>query len=199
MVTISNSVILYALIVSLVGFALASIAIWSRRDVRMRLTAIVLALVAAPVAWYAFSELPGKPDGISTDDFRADYHCATILPYPDIQEEIGLFMLVKKKNKREPEYLFVEWNLKLASSLQKSVRDATTKGQGSIVYGGESCKDDGEAGEKGKSKGQGKSEKVKDQAQEGENDFNFYPTPAPPMPEKNYDNNEVPLIMPPRP
>lgn len=220
MATTSNSVILYALIVALVGFALASIAVWSRRDVRMRLTALALSLIGAPVMWFAFSQLPGKPDGISTEDFRASYRCATILPYPEIRKNEGIFMLVKRKKERDAEYLHVEWNLKLATSLQKSVRVAQVNGKGSIIYGQASCKDD-EEGEEGQGKGKGKGKKGKGkgaagtgspralhpgvqrpgssgQENSGDEEFNFYPDPVPPQAEKNYDDGSTPLVMPER-
>lgn len=220
MATTSNSVILYAFIVALVGFALASIAVWSRRDVRMRLAALALSLIGAPVIWFAFAQLPGKPDGISTEDFRANYRCATILPYPEIRKQDGLYMLIKKKKQRDAEYLHVEWNLKLASSLQKSVRVAQMNGKGSIIYGSASCKDD-EDGEDGQGKGKGKGKKGKGkgaagaagsrhptpgiqrpgssgQENSGDEEFNFYPDPVPPQEEKNYESNETPLVMPER-
>ncbi len=219
MATTSNSVILYAFIVALVGFALASIAVWSRRDVRMRLVALALSLIGAPVMWFAFSQLPGKPDGISTVDFRENYRCATIMPYPEIRKDNGIYMLVKKKKQRDAEYLHVEWNLKLASSLQKSVRVAQMNGKGAIIYGSASCKDDedGEDGQ-GKGKGKGKGKKGKGagsaaprpappgvqrpgssgQENGGDEEFNFYPDPVPPQAEKNYESNETPLVMPER-
>ncbi len=217
MATTTNSVILYAFIVALIGFALASIAIWSRRDVRMRFAALALALIGAPVMWFAFSQLPGKPDGISTKDFRANYRCATILPYPEIRKNKGIFMLVKKKKERDAEYLHVEWNLKLASSLQKSIAIAKMNGNGSIIYGASSCKDeDGEEadgkskGKKGKSKGSGGAASPRPstpgvqrpgssgQENSGDEEFNFYPDPVPPQAEKNYDDGNTPLLMPER-
>ncbi len=220
MATTSNSVILYAFIVALVGFALASIAIWSRRDVRMRLAALALALIGAPVMWFAFSQLPGKPDGVSTTDFRANYRCATILPYPEIRKQDGIYMLVRKNRERDAEYLHVEWNLKLASSLQKSIAVAKMNGKGSIIYGQASCKDD-EEGEEGQGKGKGKGKKGKGkgkagagsprpqlpgvqrpgssgQENSGDEEFNFYPDPVPPQAEKNYESTDTPLVMPER-
>lgn len=218
MATTSNSVILYAFIVALVGFALASIAVWSRRDMRMRLAALTLSLIGAPVMWFAFSQLPGKPDGISTEDFRANYHCATILPYPEIRKQDGIYMLVKKKRQRNAAYLHVEWNIKLASSLQKSVRVAQMNGKGSIIYGSASCNDDEDSedaqgkgkGKKGKGKGAAGSAGARPaipgvqrpgssgQENSGDEEFNFYPDPVPPQAEKNYESTDTPLVMPER-
>lgn len=203
----TTTITLYAVLVALLGFALASIAIWSRRELRMRLFAVVLAIVAAPVFWFAFSQLPGKPDSISAEEFREHYRCARITPVKII-ERVGIFILAEKIRTKEPEYLFVHWNMRLASSLQKSMRVAKLNGSGSIIYGSASCQNDDEEGDgngKGKKKN-GKKGKPRmqqpgssGQEQDGGDGFTFYPDPVPPMPEKNYGPlYEGPITMPER-
>ena len=203
----TSTVTLYAVILALCSFGLASVAIWSRRELRMRLIALGLGVAMAPVAWFAFSELPGKPSGMSAEDFREKYRCATIYPVEDsIMQGVGLYILAKKKDAREPEYLFVAWNMRLAASLQKSMRVAKINRKGSIIYGAASCREeDGDAdgtgkGKKGKGKGKGKGPQLpgsSGQEEDGGDGFTFYPDPVPPLPEKNYGPLfEGPIQMP---
>lgn len=210
----THTVTLYAVILGLLCFSLGTLVIWSRRELRMRLLGIVLAIATVPVAWYVFSQLPGKPNDLSADEFREKYRCAMITPI-EVKQNAPIYLLAKKKRMREPEYLVIEWNMRLATSLQKSIRAAKLNGKGSIVYGRASCaeEEDGEDGGSGKGKGKGKKGKGKPkgqgqgrlpgssgQVQDGtEDDFTFYPDPVPPLPEKNYGPTyESPLEMPER-
>lgn len=202
----TTTITLYAVLVALLGFALASLAIWSGRKLRTRLFALLIAMVAAPVFWFAFSQLPGKPDSISVTDFREQYRCARITPVK-IVERVGIFVLAEKAHAKEPEYLVVSWNMRLASSLQKSMRVAKLNGAGSIVYGSASCREDDEDGDgngKGKKKGKKGNPRLQQpgssgQEPDGEDGFTFYPDPVPPMPEKNYGPlYEGPIVMPER-
>ena len=200
-----NTVNLYAVIVALLCFALAFIVIWSRRELRMRLAALALAFGTAPVVYFAFSQLPGKPDSLTAEQFREKYRCTTVIPV-DIRERVGMLMLVKREGARVPEYIFVSWNMRLASSLQKSMRVAKVNGKGSIIYGASSCGEEEEGDGKGKGKGKGKKRIAppkmpgsSGQENDGPEDFNFYADPVPPNPEKNYGPlYEGPIELPTR-
>jgi hypothetical protein len=200
----SHTVTLYAVVISLIALALASVAIWSRRELRMRLVAVVLAMAMAPTAWYVFSQLPGKPDDMSAEQFRESYRCSTVL-HAEIKDKVGILMLVKREDVRTPEYLFVQWNMLLAKSLQKGLRDAKRGGKGWIIYAASSCGEEGEDGDgkkrkKGKKKGSpGAPPGTEGQEQDGPDGFNFYPDPVPPNPEKNYGPLfEGPVTLPER-
>jgi len=209
----TSGVTLYAVIFAIFAFALAFVAIWSRRDLRMRLVAVGLSIAMVPIAWFVFSQLPGKPSGVSAEEFRESYQCARVL-HAQIRERVGILMLAQKEHAREPEFIFVSWNMRLASSLQKSMRVAKVNGKGTIIYGRAACKnsdedDDGNGNGKGKGK-KGKRGKgnglpgiqqpgSSGQEQGGSDDFTFYPDPVPPMPEKNYGPlYEGPIEMPSR-
>lgn len=212
----THTVTLYAVIVALLCFALGFLVVWSRRELRMRLLGIGLSVGMVPVIWFAFSQLPGKPNSMSADEFREKYRCTTIIPVA-LRENSPIYLLAKKKRAREPEYISITWNRLLATSLQQSMRAAQLNGKGSIVYARASCADDEEDGEEGgtgKGKGKGKKGKGKPgngqgaqgrlpgssgQEQNGGDDFTFYPDPVPSMPEKNYGPTyEGPLVMPER-
>jgi hypothetical protein len=194
----THTVTLYAVVIALLCFALGSLVAWSRRELRMRLLGVGLSVVTVPVVWFVFSQLPGKPDDMSAEEFREKYRCATIIPV-DVRQNAPIYLLAKKKRVSEPEYLAIAWNMRLASSLQKSMRAAKINGKGTIIYGGASCRNgDGDGGEDGNGKGkkgkkgQGRTPPRAHQpgssGQEqipGEG-FIFYPDPVPPMPEKNY-------------
>lgn len=199
----THTLILYAALVAILAIALASIAIWSRRELHMRLIALGLSLSMATVGWLAFAQLPGRPSDMTAEQFREKYRCATITPISIVQGT-GIFMLVKKPQSHESEYLFVSWNMRLASSLQKSMRVAKLNGAGWIVYGSASCNSgDGDEDADG-TKGKGKKGKPglkrpgdSGAEQEGGDGFTFYPDPVPPMPEKNYGPLfEGPIVMP---
>lgn len=199
-----NTVNLYAVIVTVLCFALGSIAIYSRRELRMRTLAVVLATAMAPAVWFVFSELPGKPDSITAEEFRENYRCTTVIPV-DIRELVGMLMLLKKEHEPVPKYVFVSWNMRLASSLQKSMRVAKVNGKGSIIYGASSCGEEEEGDGKGK-EGKGKKRIAppkmpgsSGQENDGPEDFTFYPDPVPPNPEKNYGPlYEGPIELPTR-
>lgn len=201
----TNTVTLYAVIVAFLCFALAFIVIWSRRELRMRLIALALAFGTVPVVYFAFSQLPGKPDALTAEEFREQYRCTIVTPV-DIRERVGMLMLVKREDERVPEYVFVSWNMRLATSLQKSMRVAKVNGRGSIIYGASSCGDGEEGNGKGKGKGKGKKGIAPPNRpgssgieQDSPDDFNFYADPVPPNPEKNYGPlYEGPIELPSR-
>lgn len=199
-----HTVTLYAVIVALCCFALASITMWSRRELRMRIFALGVAIAMTPAVWFAFSELPGTPTSLTAEQFREKYRCTTVIPV-EIRERVGMLMLVKGENQRVPEYVFVSWNMRLATSLQKSMRVAKVNGKGSIIYGASSCGDEGEGDGKGKGKGKKrlapppKLPGSSGQEQDSPDDFNFYADPVPPNPEKNYGPlYEGPIELPKR-
>lgn len=209
----THTVTLYAVILALFGFALGSLVVWSRRELRMRLLGVVLSVAMVPLVWYVFAQLPGKPDNMTAEEFREKYRCTTIIPVK-LEQNAPIYLLAIKRNVREPEYLVITWNMRLAKSLQDSMREAKRFGKGSIVYARKSC-GDGAEGATGGSKGKGKKGKGKDgnhqgrqegkqpgssgQEQDGEDGFTFYPDPVPPYPEKNYGPlYEGPIVMPER-
>ncbi len=198
-----NTVTLYAVIVALCCIALASITMWSRRELRMRIIALCIAIVMTPVVWFAFSEFPGTPASLAAEQFREQYRCSTVTPI-EIRERVGMLMLVKKEGERVPKYVFVSWNMRLAKSLQKSMRVAKVNGKGSIIYGASSCGSDEEGNGKGKGKGKKRTPPPKlpgssGQEEDTPDDFNFYADPVPPNPEKNYGPLfEGPIVIPER-
>jgi hypothetical protein len=206
----NSAVTLYAVIVALPAFALGFVALWSRRDLRMRLVAIALSLAMVPAAWFAFSQLPGKPNDITAEEFREQYQCTSVL-HAQIRERVGILMLAQRRRMREPEFIFVSWNMRLASSLQKSMRVAKLNGKGTIIYGRASCKNsDSDGDDDGTGTGKGKSKSGKGHGlpsiqepgssgreQDGKDGFTFSPDPVPPTPEKNYGPlYEGPIEMP---
>lgn len=180
---ITDNVTRYAVIIALLGFALAFVAVRSRRELRMRLVALLLAAVMIPVAWFAFAQLPGTPKTMSADEFRGGYRCAAVLS-TDIRERIGILMLVQRRGITAPEYILVSWNMRLASSLQHSLRVARENGAGKILYGGRMCAGKGmmRDAEAPPARLPGTS----GEEHSGGDDFVFYPDPVTPMPEKNY-------------
>jgi hypothetical protein len=142
---------------------------------------------------------------MSAKEFRAKYRCATIMPI-EVKQNAPIYLLAKKRGARESEYLVITWNMRLATSLQKSQRVAKLNPNGTIIYGPISCKDEAGSGNgKGKGKGgkgkhpQGNRPGSSGQEQNGEDGFIFYPEPVPPMPEKNYGPLfEGPIVMPER-
>lgn len=203
----SHTVTLYAVIIALIAFALGSLVVWSRRELRMRLLGVALSVAMVPVVWFVFAQLPGKPDDMSAKEFRTHYRCATVTPVR-LEQNAPISLLVQRENASEPEYLLIEWDMRLATSLQKSMRVAKLNGRGSIIYASKSCGSDEEGGDaNGHKKGKGKKGKglakqpgTSGQEQEGEDGFTFYPDPVPPLPEKNYGPlYEGPIVMPEKP
>jgi hypothetical protein len=198
----THTVTLYAVIIALFCFALASVAIWSRRELRIRLVAVGLAVAMVPVIWFVFSQLPGKPDDITAEEFREKYQCATIIPIK-VDYQAPIYLLAKTKYAREPKYLVIAWNMRLAKSLQESMRVAKVNDRGSIIYGRASCINDKKRKDGRLPEGSGDDQRRlpggSGVEQEGEDGFIFAPDPVPPLPEKNYGPlYEGPIEMPQR-
>lgn len=201
----SHTVTLYAVIIVLLTGALGSLVVWSRRELRMRLLGVALSVAMMPVIWFVFAQLPGEPDDISAKEFRENYRCSVITGV-QLEQNAPIYLLAQKEDALKPTYLVIEWDMRFAASLQKSMRVAKLNGRGSIIYAASACGDeaDGEGGGKGrkkgkKGKGPARQPGTSGQEQEGGDDFTFYPDPVPPMPEKNYGPlYEGPLVMPER-
>ncbi len=178
----------YSVTLVVLALALGGLSIYSRREWRLRTLNLVLSVAVVVVGSLAFAELPGKPRGIVIDEFREHYHCAKIL-HGDIDEKVGIRLLVKKKNAREAEYVFVEWNMRLAKSLQEGQRfEALNKKKGAIVYGGKTCfASESSGGGHAKKKAlQLPGSSGGDDEGGGEDGFSFHADPVTPTPEKNY-------------
>jgi hypothetical protein len=207
MATTNSIVLFYAVLLALLALSLGVIVIWSRRELRMRLVALVLSVTTLAVGWMAFGDLTGRPKLLSVDDFKKEYFCAAVL-HSDIYQNVGMELLMRKEDAKDAKLIFVPWNMKLARSLQRGQRYAKLNDNGTIIYGGKACFDeDGDSGNKKGKKGKrkkgtqplrqpgGSSGEVDD----GNENFNFYPNPVPPLPEKNYGPlYEAPLQIPDR-
>jgi hypothetical protein len=192
----THTVTLYAVIIALFVFALGSLVVWSRRELRMRLLGVGLSVATVPVIWFVFTQLPGKPDDMSVEEFREKYRCTTIIPV-DVRQNAPIYLLAKKKHARESEYLVIAWNMRLANSLQKSMRVQKLNRRGSIIYGASACLSQNGKGRPGSQRG--RQPGSSGQEQDGGDDFTFYPDPVPPVPEKNYGPlYEGPIEMPER-
>lgn len=189
----------YGLAVALLAFALAAIAVWSRRDMRIRYVAVALASVVAYSSWFAFSELPGRPKEFAVAEFKKKYWCTTIV-HAEIKRNVGLYLLVREDKAKEAEYIFVQWNMKLATSLQRGMRIAALNSNGSLIYGGKACMNKG--GKKGNGDRGSEITRPGDSGTEGdgsEGEFIFHPRAVPALPEKNYGPTfESPLELPSR-
>lgn len=176
---------------ALLALALAYVAIWSGRKVLVRSISLLLSIAFIPLFWFAINSLLGHPESVTEKELRAESKC-TIVLYAEIKEKVGIFALVRLHQVPEPRYVFIPWNLKLAVSLQNTLRELKREKKGKIMLGGKECQREST-----------RTPKRPPPLDDGmEQDFMFYPDPVeedpPPKDLSPFYTREQPLQMPSR-
>ena len=119
---------LYLLFIFL-GCVLATIAIWSRRNVYMR-TFAVLALVAlAGLNYGALVNLLGRPQPVNSFASATIDQDATVLA-ASIDEGLAIYLWLRHPRERQPRYYKMDWDeeaaIELKRALDQSMRNNTS-------------------------------------------------------------------------
>lgn len=121
---------LFLLIGAAVALAavLANIGIWSPRRLWVKLTAVIVVALFAPVAYGGFAELLGKPKPVTFEWANRNAKEAEVLGSKLIENE-AIYLWLALPGVAEPLAYVLPWSDKLARQLHKAGQEAEAKGQ----------------------------------------------------------------------
>lgn len=118
----SSISLLFVLTAGLCG-ALATIAIWSRRRMLPKITALIAAIMLLPVNYASFAELLSKPKPIDLEWWLGKSDEATVVSSL-MREGEGIFLWLQLTEVTEPRSYVLPWDQELAKELQKAQEEA---------------------------------------------------------------------------
>jgi len=111
--------VLYLLFV-LLGCLLATITIWSRRTLHVRVAAVAALIVLVMLNYSALINLLGRPqpaEGVITDTIDDD----AIVLAASIEEGQAIYLWLRHPQRREPRYYILDWDQDAAIALKKAM------------------------------------------------------------------------------
>lgn len=122
---------LFQLFVLAIGIAvvLATITVWSRRRVWIKVFAVAVAALYMPVAYAGFSDLLSKPKPVSLEWARRADSEATVLS-AIMKEGEGIYLWLRLDGVTEPRSYVLPWDLETAKELQEAMREAEANQNG---------------------------------------------------------------------
>jgi len=111
---------LYVAVVALVA-ALVGIAVWSRRGLRWRSSALALGALLLAVNYVALVDLLSRPKPAALEFRHIDPQTLKVL-YADWVENSGIFLLLELPDADEPRYYRLPWHASTAQQLQQVMR-----------------------------------------------------------------------------
>ncbi len=106
---------------------LATLAIWSRRRLWVKLGALAIAGLFLPLSYASFATLLSKPKPASLEWWLQHADSATVLG-SSIQEDRGIYLWLQLADAIEPRAYVLPWNRDLAEQLQAAMREAQANG-----------------------------------------------------------------------
>jgi len=96
---------------------LASIAIWSRRHLWLRITVVVLVAAYAPVVYLGLTEVLSRPKPMEHEWFKSHVDEVTVLSMELIEGE-AIYLWLRLPQDGEPKYYSLPWQPLLADRLE---------------------------------------------------------------------------------
>ena len=112
--------------------ALTLIAVWSHRNVTLRVGSVALLALVAAVGYGAFSDLLSRPKPAALEFSSAVVDEAEVLGAA-LREGRGIYLWLRLPDVVEPRYYVLPWRLNLAEELQKAMREAERNRAGLIM------------------------------------------------------------------
>ena len=119
------------LVFTLLGCLLASIAIWSRRKLAVRVGAVIALLVLVGINYSALVDLLGLPKPIkhsTMDNMEGD---STVLA-ASIDEGLAIYLWLRHPDIRQPRYYRLPWDQDAAIALKRAM-DQSLKNQSTVM------------------------------------------------------------------
>ncbi len=144
---------------------LGSVAIWSRRALWLKITALAAALLFIPAAYAGLADLLSKPKPIALEWIEASTEEALVLGAA-LREEDSIYLWLQIPGISEPRSYTLPWDLELALELQDAMKDAEKNNSGVLM-------------------------RLPFEPSWGRDDPTFYPLPQPALPPKYVDPDET--------
>jgi hypothetical protein len=122
-----NPVLLWFGIAALIIGALASIAIWSPRDRRIKLGALGCATLMLPISYISLNDLLGRPKGIDMDTASAFAEQARVISSV-VEEDVAIYLWLQLDGIDDPRAFQLPWDKQLAIDLHKAQQQAEAEG-----------------------------------------------------------------------
>ena len=127
---------------ALVGAALASIAVWSRRRVIWRATAVGLLAALVVIGYFSYSMLLSRPKMLSPD--MEDVAGGRVLSAA-LREDEAIYLWLSIEG--TPRFYALPWDRAAAQRLQSVMRETRRSGHDVVIRAGESGGDSAESEE----------------------------------------------------
>ncbi len=122
-----NPVLLWFGTAALIIGALASIAIWSPRDRKIKLGALACATALLPVCYFSLDDLLGRPKAIDLEAAIGYTEEAAVLSSV-VEEDIAIYLWLKLEGIDEPRSFELPWNKQMAVDLHQAQQQAEAEG-----------------------------------------------------------------------
>lgn len=111
---------LFVIVVILTGL-LAGISVWSRRQLRLKIASLALALAFLPVAYAAMTDLLSRPKPVRFEWWQSQAEEAEVIA-GEIVEDQAIHLWLKLGQGTEPRAYTLPWNRELAQNLQEALK-----------------------------------------------------------------------------
>jgi hypothetical protein len=111
---------------------LASITIWSPRNLGVKLVAVAAAALIMPLAYASFASLLSRPKPINLEWARGVVADANVLSSMSREDE-GIYLWLQLPDVAEPRSYVLPWSRSLAQQLQDAKREAERRGSGVMM------------------------------------------------------------------
>lgn len=122
--------IFFCVLLALVA-VLASIAVWSPRQARLRAVAVALVAAFVPVGYLTLTEILSQPKPMTHEWYKRQVDEATLLSM-SFDEGKAIYLWLALEGSREPRYYRLPWTPVLAQKLQHYVDEGMRNG-GKVV------------------------------------------------------------------
>lgn len=117
---------LFAVVVVLTA-ALAGIAIWAPRSLRLKLTALGTIALLLPVTYLSLTELLGRPKPVDLEWSHTVFTDANVLAM-DLREDEAIYLWLQADGTSAPRAYVLPWDLNVARQLYAAQQSAQTQG-----------------------------------------------------------------------
>ena len=111
----------------LVGAALATIAIWTPRRLRWKVSAVCLTGVLALTTYVSLADMLGRPKPLHLE-FAADVLAEATVVATELQEPDAIYLWLRFEDGAEPRAYALPWSLETARDLQEMMQAAEQRG-----------------------------------------------------------------------
>ena len=126
-----SSIPIYYLLFVFLGCVLTIIAIWARRRLWIRLTALAILIALVGLNFSALTDLLGRPLPVQYaehDVFEED----SVVLAASIDEGIAIYLWLRHAHQRQPYYYQMEWDQEAAVALKRAM-DRSSRDNSSVM------------------------------------------------------------------